>query len=94
MPPCQPCRVILKHYPRDPQLHRMHCETCPHCAARLVQKIQRLFTWPKERKVAECRQVLTDWTRHGHSEVLIRKLAKQDAWAVADVAPLARQNKK
>lgn len=94
MPPCQPCRVILKHYPRDPQLHRMHCETCPQCGARLIQRIQRLFTWPKERKVAACQQVLTDWTRQGHPEALIRRLAKADAWAVADAASLARQNKK
>ena len=58
----------------------------------MIQRIQRLFTWPKERKVAACQQVLTDWTRQGHSEVLIRKLAKQDAWAVADVWPAGKGN--
>ena len=68
--------------------------TCPECGARLIQRIQRVFRRSEERTVAECRQTLADWTRHGHPEALIRKLAKQDAWAVADVAPLARQNKK
>ena len=87
--PCQPCSVIQKHYPRDPQQHPMHCETCPHCAARMIQKIQRLYPWQKEKKVEACRQVLADWTRHGHSETEIRQLAK-GVWAVASApAPVA-----
>lgn len=56
----------------------------------MIQRIQRLFTWPKERKVAECRQVLADWMRQGHAEDLIRNLAKADAWAVAEVGPVGK----
>ena len=35
-------------------------------------------------------KALADWTRQGHAEVLIRKLAKADAWAVADVGPVGK----
>ena len=80
---CQPCATIRKHYPRDPQLYRMHCHGCIACGARLIQKIQRLYPWQAEKKQEQCRQVLAEWMAQGHSEPELRALAKQAAWAVA-----------
>lgn len=80
---CDVCAVLRKHYPRDPQLHSMHCPTCAHCGARLIQKIQRWSQLPRPQVQTACRQVLADWLACGHNEAEIRALAKAGAWAVA-----------
>ena len=80
---CQPCATIRKHYPRDPQLYRMHCLTCIQCGARLIQKLQRLYQLTTEQRRDRCRAALADWMAQGHSEQELRALAKQTAWAVA-----------
>ena len=80
---CQPCATIHKHYPRDPHLYRMHCPTCIHCGARLIQKLQRLYQLTTEQRRDRCRQALADWMAQGHDEQQLRALAKQTAWAVA-----------
>ena len=81
--PCQPCAVIHKHYRNDPQLYRMHCPTCIHCGARLIQKLQRLYQLTTEQRRDRCRQALADWVAQGHGEQELRALAKATAWAVA-----------
>lgn len=81
--PCQPCSVIHKHYRNDPQAYRMHCPTCIHCGARLIQKLQRLYLLTPEQRRDQCRQVLQEWMAQGHDEVELRKMAKAAAWAVA-----------
>ena len=81
--PCQPCSVIHKHYPRDPQMYRMHCQGCLHCGARLIQKFQRLYQLTQEQRREKCRQALADWLAMGHDEQQLRALAKASAWAVA-----------
>ena len=83
-PSCQPCAVIHRHYPKDPQAYRMHCLGCVHCGARLIQKMQRLFALAPDVRRARSRQALDDWMAHGHSEQQLRALAK-GAWAVAGV---------
>ena len=80
---CQPCATIRKHYSNDPQAHRMHCPTCIHCGARLIQKFQRLYQLTAEQRRDRCRQALADWMAQGHSEQQLRALAKATAWAVA-----------
>ncbi len=80
---CDVCATIRKHYPGDPQAHRMHCPTCIQCGARLIQKLQRLYQLTTEQRRDRCRQALADWMAQGHSEPELRALAKQTAWAVA-----------
>jgi hypothetical protein len=58
--------------------YAVHCPTCAYCGARLIQNIQCLPI-NRESKVARCRQVLSDWIKHGHSEAEIRRMAKLDA---------------
>lgn len=60
---------------REAPEHRMHDPRCAHCGARLIQRIQR---YPITRAEASqrCRAVLADWGAQGHSEDLIRKLAR------------------
>lgn len=81
--PCTVCAVVRKHYPRDPQAHPMHCPACAHCGARLIQKHQRHASATPAQKRDRSRAALSDWMACGHSESLLRKLAKTDAWAVA-----------
>ena len=80
---CDVCATIRKHYRNDPQLYRMHCPTCIHCGARLIQKFQRLYQLTVEQRRDRCRQALADWMAQGHGEQELRALAKATAWAVA-----------
>ena len=80
---CPDCATIRKHFARDPQTYRMHCQGCLHCGARLIQKMQRLGQLTAEQRREKCRQALADWLAQGHSEMELRALAKASAWAVA-----------
>lgn len=60
---------------REAPAYRMHCPTCIHCGARLIQSIQRLPR-PRPEISARCRAVLDDWVAMGHSEQELRALAK------------------
>jgi predicted nucleic acid-binding Zn-ribbon protein len=80
--PCDVCTTLRKHYPSDPQKHRMHCLGCIHCGARLIQRVQRLSRQPEPAKRERCQEALQEWMAMGHEETEIRQLAKQTAWAV------------
>lgn len=56
--------------------YRLFNPTCLWCGARLIQRIQGMPITPSS-KSARCKQVLTDWMAYGHSEQLLRQLAKQ-----------------
>lgn len=58
-----------------PQANVMHCPSCIHCGARLIQRIGRLPIAVSEASQRR-KAVLTDWVAAGHSEAEIRKLAK------------------
>lgn len=90
---CAVCATVRKHFPRDPQVHPMHCLGCVHCGARLIQKHQRRQAFTPEQKRVCSRQSLQDWLALGHSEALLRKLAGATAWAVAP-APVPVDKKK
>lgn len=83
---CDVCQTLRKHYPCDPQQHRMHCPTCIHCGARLIQKLQRLYLLTAEQRRERCRQVLAQWLATGHDESTLRAMAKATGWAVAPAA--------
>ena len=60
---------------REAPAYTMHCPSCIHCGARLIQALGRLPR-PKDEIVARRRKVLADWMRYGHSEQELRALAK------------------
>ena len=92
---CAVCSTVRKHFPRDPQVHPMHCLSCIFCGARLIQKHQRRLGTTPEQTRQRCRQELQDWMAQGHSEAALRKLAKATAWAVAPApAPVSVQTGK
>ena len=82
-PACQVCSAVRKHFPRDPQVHTMHCLSCAFCGARLIQKHQRRLANTPQQKRDRSRQALVEWMALGHSEAALRKLARATAWAVA-----------
>ena len=67
---CRNCNAA-----REAPDYRMHCPTCIHCGARLIQAIQRLPR-PREEIQRRCRAVLNDWVAMGHDEKELRALAK------------------
>lgn len=80
---CDVCAVVRRYYPKDPQLHRMHCPACVHCGARLIQKHQRQQGLTPAQRQDRSRAALSDWMACGHAEAQLRSLAKATAWAVA-----------
>ena len=54
---------------------------CVHCAARLIQRIQRLAI-PNGQKAQRCRAVLDDAIAAGLPEQVIRTKAKAEALAI------------
>ena len=60
---------------REAPAYTMHCPSCVHCGARLIQALGSLPR-PKGEIVARRRAVLADWVTMGHSEQELRALAK------------------
>ena len=68
--PCPNCQTAKTH----PQ-HNWFNPACLHCGARMIQHLGRLPIAASE--IAQRRrQVLADWTAHGHTEAQLRALAK------------------
>lgn len=80
--PCDCCRVIRAHYPRDPWEYRKHNPACLHCGARVIQWLQRKSQRGQSEVRERCREMLALWMRHGHPEVDLRAMAKEKTWAV------------
>lgn len=78
---CTQCQAISKHQ-ADPAKRSMFNPACLWCGARAIQYTQRILLIGRDAKVQRSREVLARWLELGHSEVEIRKLAKQGAWAV------------
>ena len=56
---------------------------CLHCAARLIQHIQRRLMIPAESKRERCRAVIARSLEYGLSEIEVRRLAKLPEPALA-----------
>ena len=65
------CCETARHSPT----YSVHCPSCLHCGARLIQRIMKL---PIARSAASerARAMLKVWTDYGHPEIEIRRLVK------------------
>lgn len=59
---------------------------CVFCSARLIQQLGKVRTPTSEQIAARRRVVLADAIAYGHSEALIRELAKSKTLAVQPLA--------